>query len=441
MKRIKEEIKPVANIAKDNTEIENAPKASENNKESSSPPNEPSTKSDQLHRRETRFKGKKRVDVHMFARNNRSKTPTTPNEKKLSKTLIEPKTQNSKDQSDKVQPQKSTPKSTDTEDGVSRLVITDIRGGIGSKIIINPKQSDPKENKDTVNEEPVRVSQENETKQNKMAEKEPTFADPAVPDVELQESDTEINCDRDSEGDEGEGEEDEEVAENEHLEVNYLECTHCKKIFKSDNDLHCHMKVHTETKPFKCDYCDRHFSRSSHLARHRRTHTGERPFRCEECGKRFSRQDKLKIHSRSHDDYKPPAHYRKLYEFKEVDSDYVGTEEKRPRGRPRKYPVSEEGPKEKRPRGRPRKYSLPLPGEPVENYDITNLPFGDFEYLTSAMPLQHEYNDITIEPIGTVAVPGATTNPTTLPAEKSNTDDLLNSVRQLGECTIQAVSK
>lgn len=57
------------------------------------------------------------------------------------------------------------------------------------------------------------------------------------------------------------------------------------------------------------------------------------------------------------------------------------------------------------------------------------------------MPLQHEYNDITIEPIGTVAVPSTTPGPPTLPAEKSNTDDLLNSVRQLGECTIQAVPK
>lgn len=61
----------------------------------------------------------------MFARTNRSKTPTTPSEKKFNKSPTDSRNQSSnKDQTDKVQPQKSTPKSTDTEDGVSRLVIT-----------------------------------------------------------------------------------------------------------------------------------------------------------------------------------------------------------------------------------------------------------------------------------------------------------------------------
>ena len=64
---------------------------------------------------------------------------------------------------------------------------------------------------------------------------------------------------------------------------------------------------------------------------------------------------------------------------------------KRPRGRPRKYPVIEK-PTSKRGRGRPRLSSIRPEGN-GENYDITNLPYGDLEYLT--MPLQ---DSVIIEP-------------------------------------------
>lgn len=80
--------------------------------------------------------------------------------------------------------------------------ILDIRGGNGSKIILNPRKSDSKEKTETENEKPVNVSEESETKQNKTVEKEQTFTDAAVPDVELQESDTELNCDHESDVDE-----------------------------------------------------------------------------------------------------------------------------------------------------------------------------------------------------------------------------------------------
>lgn len=80
--------------------------------------------------------------------------------------------------------------------------ILDIRGGNGSKIILTPRKSDSEEKTETENEKPVNVSEDSEAKQNKTVEKEQTFTDPVVPDVELQESDTELNCDHDSDGDE-----------------------------------------------------------------------------------------------------------------------------------------------------------------------------------------------------------------------------------------------
>lgn len=75
----------------------------------------------------------------------------------------------------------------------------------------------------------------------------------------------------------------------------------------------------------------------------------------------------------------------------EAEDEALHNPPKRPRGRPRKYPVVEK-PLIKRGRGRPRLNPVRPEGN-GENYDITNLPYGDLEYLT--MPLQ---DSVMIEP-------------------------------------------
>ncbi|CAH0564848.1 unnamed protein product [Brassicogethes aeneus] len=75
---------------------------------------------------------------------------------------------------------------------------------------------------------------------------------------------------------------------------------------------------------------------------------------------------------------------------------------KKGRGRPRKYPPP---PPQlvKRPRGRPRLNPLSaspqIPGRIGPNYDITNLPFGDLEYLTKPLrEMEQSMEDPIIEP-------------------------------------------
>lgn len=72
------------------------------------------------------------------------------------------------------------------------------------------------------------------------------------------------------------------------------------------------------------------------------------------------------------------------------------------------------------------------------NYDITNLPFGDFSYLTS-LPMNNEFNvsDLTISPVVPAEPAPQVEEQPTQPQPQN--PDLLNSVRKIGECTIQAV--
>jgi hypothetical protein len=125
---------------------------------------------------------------------------------------------------------------------------------------------------------------------------------------------------------------------------------------------------------------------------------------------------------------------------------------KRPRGRPRKYPVVQK-PLIKRGRGRPR--LNPVRTEVNgENYDITNLPYGDLEYLT--MPLQ---DSVMIEPYVEIKTEKDDNNEE---SEKTNVEkkendkeepeqpelspspahlkDLENRIAKIGECTISVAN-
>ncbi|XP_060521976.1 zinc finger and BTB domain-containing protein 24-like [Cylas formicarius] len=190
---------------------------------------------------------------------------------------------------------------------------------------------------------------------------------------------------------------------------------------------------------YKCELCPSSFKRASHLTRHQLVHTGERPYPCTLCDKAFSRPDKLKQHVRkAHemiDPYPDDLVSDSLYTIGHVKlfaSSGDHEEEERPitredcppkpvveapqppkptpaaavpqkkgRGRPRKYPPTPK-PLFKRPRGRPRINPLASrtvarnaapsanPSVPKENYDITNMPYGDIEYLTKhILPLDN----------------------------------------------------
>ncbi|XP_049949999.1 myoneurin-like [Schistocerca serialis cubense] len=148
-------------------------------------------------------------------------------------------------------------------------------------------------------------------------------------------------------------------------------------------------------KPHECEYCGLSFSRASHLARHRRVHTGERPFICVLCQRKFTRQDKLRLHVMKYHalDIKDRK-YQSYILTQKVSSganNAVTEDELREVGR----------------------------GE-------SSLPFGDTSYLSSLSFGQQKHTDSTVSAAETL---------------DSNTDELLYSVRQLGECTIQAVSK
>ncbi|RZC35637.1 uncharacterized protein BDFB_002408 [Asbolus verrucosus] len=224
---------------------------------------------------------------------------------------------------------------------------------------------------------------------------------------------------------------------------------------------------------FKCVLCPSSFKRSSHLTRHQLVHTGERPYACDQCDKAFSRHDKLKHHIRKtheHDyeaDYNlemphsmatappsPPLPFIISHVRSEANEEVAQPiPPKRPRGRPRKYPVVEK-PLVKRGRGRPR--LNPVQQEVNgENYDITNLPYGDLEYLT--MPLQ---DSVMIEPYVEIKTEKEDNNEETekhneekkdigesvndeeeeQPPTPANLKVLENRIAKIGECTISVAN-
>ncbi|XP_018566142.1 PR domain zinc finger protein 1-like [Anoplophora glabripennis] len=225
---------------------------------------------------------------------------------------------------------------------------------------------------------------------------------------------------------------------------------------------------------FKCDLCPSSFKRASHLTRHQLVHTGERPFACTQCDKAFSRHDKLKHHI--HKAHELPA----LNEALPADSLYtighvriltpeqtmIETSEpvvhsplssptpapgpqKKGRGRPRKYPPAPP-PLVKRPRGRPRLNPIvPQEDTKQENYDISNMPYGDLEYLTK--PLEETSDDLTIddqdlmEPLVEIKTEPSDKNE---PEKTEKTGTFLeniglfenSAVAKIGECTISVAN-
>nr|XP_034834668.1 sex determination protein fruitless-like isoform X6 [Maniola hyperantus] len=230
-------------------------------------------------------------------------------------------------------------------------------------------------------------------------------------------------------------------------------------------------------RPHVCDVCDVRFARSSHLSRHRLTHTGERPFTCGGCGRSFARSDKLRVHTKICEREDPTVDMQndgvvKRENNSEVMSGMVRTTHResghlvftpsgdvmlppraghpvvlnaslepvrnelnpgdlvdpprRGRGRPRKTPLPLT-PKIKKRRGRPPKTSLD--GRPNENYNATNLPFGDFSYLTEMMynPLAYSYGVTSVDPDRNIDADQSMTTETshdrTIDVSDSSSDD------------------
>ncbi|XP_045508974.1 zinc finger protein 675-like [Colias croceus] len=78
-------------------------------------------------------------------------------------------------------------------------------------------------------------------------------------------------------------------------------CDVCEKVFRDNNSLNIHKKIHTKERNFICDECNKGFRTRQHLIIHLRSHTGVKPFGCTECDKTFSTHSNLKAHSIVHE--------------------------------------------------------------------------------------------------------------------------------------------
>jgi len=53
-----------------------------------------------------------------------------------------------------------------------------------------------------------------------------------------------------------------------HGNVRLCHCSYCGKIFKTDNELMCHVCIHTGAKPYSCAHCSESFTSLEQLETH-----------------------------------------------------------------------------------------------------------------------------------------------------------------------------
>ncbi|TRY64241.1 hypothetical protein TCAL_00824 [Tigriopus californicus] len=113
-----------------------------------------------------------------------------------------------------------------------------------------------------------------------------------------------------------------------------LECPHCQKVYKTQNALVKHSRIHSGERPYccsicgktyrvlkkdndlwnncqrrcsgnfryRCGICDKQFNSKFRLNNHELVHSGEKPYRCPLCPYRCNRKDNLALHvKKKHD--------------------------------------------------------------------------------------------------------------------------------------------
>lgn len=213
-----------------------------------------------------------------------------------------------------------------------------------------------------------------------------------------------------------------------------MACPYCFTRCPKFSDLKRHMRLHTEDKPHECEFCSLAFARASHLARHRRTHTGERPFHCPDpsCERTFSRQDKLKLHTQRAHPNLPCDVVQSGTIMRIRGRRRIRDKQNMPLG----LRLGIAPPRAALNAGRPPAGALSHAANPLSPA-VISLPFGDTSYLTSLSLGQQRYSDLTISPV----TPGGTNSASNAGMANSGAgaEELLKSVRQLGECTIQTL--